>query len=196
MVLGDTLSGRKELEIKLAVRDPNSARKVLTSRGFVHEDTCLEVDIYYKHPCRDFMETDEAFRFRKRACKNSILYTVTYKGPREFLGKGVKSREELEVNVDEHTWRNLMFIVERLGFQPILEFAKKREFYRGSGLKATIDALLGVGYFIELELEGASKADELFTILESLDKSAGISVVEKTYLEICLETGSCSALAD
>lgn len=190
------MSGRKELEIKLAVKDPHLARELLISRGFVHEDTCLEVDIYYKHPCRDFTKTDEAFRFRKRACRSSVLYTVTYKGPRELLGGGMRSREELEVSVDEHDWRNLMFIVKRLGFEPILEFAKKREFYRGSGLKVTIDALLGVGHFIELELEGTSKTNELLAILENLDRRAGISVVEKTYLEICLETGRCGAVVD
>lgn len=182
---------RKELEIKLAVSNLEVARKVLISHGFVYEDTCLEVDVYYAHPCKDFARTDEAFRFRRRKCSAYSLYVVSYKGPRELSSGGLKVREELEVYVDEPTWANIRVIVEKLGFKPIAEFAKKRELYNVAGMKATVDTLFGVGYFLEIELESKENVAKLASILEDLRKNVAISIVEKTYLEICLETGKC-----
>jgi adenylate cyclase class 2 len=41
-----------------------------------HEDT------YFRHPCRDFAETDEALRIRIRRFNGHFEAFLTYKGPR------------------------------------------------------------------------------------------------------------------
>jgi len=181
----------KELEVKLAIRDPEVARRVLTSHGFEYEDTCLEVDIYYAHPCRDFVKTDEALRFRTRKCNASSHYAVSYKGPRERGITGLKIRTELEIVVDELAWTTLRSIMEKLGFKPIAEFAKMRELYKAPRMKATLDTLFGVGFFLEVELDRMEDVTKLNDLLGKIERNTAISTIDKTYLEICLETGKC-----
>jgi adenylate cyclase class 2 len=53
----------------------------------------LQCDEYFNHPCRDFGQTDEAFRIR--SCNGQTK--LTYKGPR--LDTVTKTREELELEI-------------------------------------------------------------------------------------------------
>lgn len=185
--------GVKEREIKLSISDVDGAKKTLLLHGFEFEGSCLDWDVYYAHPCRDFAKSDEALRFRRRVCGSLREYEVTYKGPRA-KGGVLKVREELEVRVDESTWYLLRAIVERLGFALLAEFTKERDLYRARGLEASVDTLYGVGYFVEIELQGDVEETRLTALLRDLEKSSGARIVDKTYLEICLETGKCKGL--
>lgn len=152
----------------------------------------MEEDYYFNHPCRNFAESDEALRLRKRNCSLSRSYVLTYKGPRESDLSKVKIREEIEVFFDEKELSSILTIFEKLGFKLITHFNKKREIYSGRGLSASIDLLHGVGYYLELELEAQGERGYFENIVQELIKKLGAVPVEKTYLEICLETRRCT----
>lgn len=184
-----------EYEIKLTVNDSRAVRPILEDHGFIYVDTCTEVDFYYSHPCRDFRETDEAFRFRMRKCNREVTYTVTYKGPRGGSST-LKIREELETMVDEGTWRSLRAIMEKLGFGIVMGFMKKREIYDKHGLRAYIDYLMEVGHYVEVELVDQSYLGELKELINVLEKVLKARIENRTYLEICLETLKCSLIEE
>ncbi|MEM1596696.1 MAG: class IV adenylate cyclase [Desulfurococcaceae archaeon] len=181
----------REVEIKLSISEPDYARSLLESLGFRRVDTCLEEDYYFNHPCRNFAESDEALRLRKRICGLSRSYVLTYKGPRERDSSNFKIREEIEVFLDEKELSNIFTILEKLGFKLITRFTKRREIYSGRGLNASIDLLSGVGYYLELELGIHGERGCLESIVQELNKKLGAVPVEKTYLEICIETRKC-----
>ncbi|MDZ7620691.1 MAG: class IV adenylate cyclase, partial [Patescibacteria group bacterium] len=71
------------------------------------ETTDEETDLYFNHPQRDFRETDEAFRIRRRGLANR----VTYKGPK--IDATTKTRRELELPLPDgeqvvHQWTELL----------------------------------------------------------------------------------------
>lgn len=181
----------KEIEVKLLIKNPEQAGRLLLNLGLLKVDTCIEDDYYFNHPCRNFAESDEALRLRSRNCGSSRTHVLTYKGPREIALSRVKVREELEVYLDERGFTEIKAILSRLGFKQVTCFTKKREIYSGRGVKASIDLLYGVGYFLELELE--PHADEAYfkQLVDEVLRGLEATIVEKTYLEVCIETGKC-----
>ncbi len=171
-----------ETEIKCIVHNINKIRDLLKTIKTEMLDKCIETDTYYMHPCRDFRETDEALRIRKKKCLDSIEYYLTYKGARVKRGK-IKIREEIETPINDY--KTFSTILEKLGFKPILSFSKYRERYVYNNTYITIDHLYGVGWFIEIEGE----QEHIEEFREKLGKY--VEAIDKTYLEICIETRKC-----
>ncbi|MFB0544890.1 MAG: class IV adenylate cyclase, partial [Asgard group archaeon] len=67
-----------EVEVKAKVDDLNKFKAALKAMGAQFIKKVEDVDLYFNAPHRDFMETDEAFRVRRR--DDEII--VTYKGPK------------------------------------------------------------------------------------------------------------------
>jgi adenylate cyclase class 2 len=143
-----------EIEQKFEVEDAEALRSNLAAQGFELIDIETNSDIYFRHPCRDFRVTDEAFRVRQvndRCC-------VTYKGKR--LPGPVKSRPELELEVQATQRPQWLEMLERLGFEPLPAVEKRRHNYQRpthntapfSQIHATIDEVQQLGTFAELEL--------------------------------------------
>lgn len=175
-----------EAKYRLLV-EPEEVEKILEENGFRLVEEVIETDTYYNHPCRNFAETDEALRLRIRKIRNGIQYRLTYKGPRKEPSSVIKTREEIEVQITDP--EKMELILNRLGFYKVASFTKHRRVYRCNGgeVYVTIDHLLGIGYFIEIEGE-----KRIIERLISLFRP----YVEKelqTYLEICLETKRCRA---
>jgi len=80
---------------------------------------------------------------------DSWVTELTYKGP--LLERESKSREELETVVADG--RTLRGILERLGFTGAAEVRKERERYRVGEFTVTLDAVEGLGTFLEVETE-------------------------------------------
>jgi adenylate cyclase, class 2 len=143
-----------EIEQKFEVEDAEALRSHLAAQGFVLIDIETNSDIYFRHPCRDFRLTDEAFRVRQvneRCC-------LTYKGPR--LPGPVKSRPELELEVQAAQRLQWLEMLERLGFVPLPAVEKRRHNYQRvahdsapfSQIHVTIDEVEQLGTYAELEL--------------------------------------------
>ncbi len=132
-----------EAEAKVRVRceDLSKIESRIESLGFRLVYSGAEEDIYYNHPCRDVLKTDEAIRVRiSRAGKK-----VTYKGPR--MGGKVKARVEYEARVDG----DIEAILEHLGFKPVIVVRKSRSLYKGESAIITLDRVEGLGCFVEVE---------------------------------------------
>lgn len=166
--------------------DINKINYFLKEKDFREEYRVVEKDIYYNHPCRDFSRTDEALRIRiRKYIGQGIRKTVlTYKGSRKVLGEGVKAREEIEVELNN--WRKMNNILLCLGFQRVISFVKERIIYRKRDVEVTLDHVYGLGRFIEVETRNRSIIENIYSSL-----SECLEPVNKTYLELCLETQKC-----
>lgn len=141
-------------------------------------------DTYFTHPCRNFAETDEAFRIRNVGGK----LTLTYKGPK--LDRQTKSRAELETPVKPEMFQ----ILESLGFKKFMRIRKLRKNYLAGKAIISIDKVAGLGTYIEIEKAAGSLKElkkskrEVLALLERLGYSRKASIT-KTYFELLLEKG-------
>jgi adenylate cyclase, class 2 len=138
--------GSQEIEIKLAVPDARTARRMLRKAGFeVSRGRVFEANTLFDTPKLTLRKSGRLLRVRT-AGRTS---TVTYKGVPE-TGRH-KSREELEVTVNDA--RKASAIAERIGFRPVFRYEKYRTEYqqpRWAGVAVVDETPIGV----YLELEG------------------------------------------
>lgn len=147
-----------EVEQKYVVLDAKAFTLQLTQCGFSKAETDDQMDLYFRHPCRDFRATDEAFRLRRI---NEQL-VVTYKGKR--LGGTVKVRPEIELPLGADDYDGWVSMLTQLGFEPLPEVRKHRTTYRqaagseaagseaaGATLIVTFDRVERLGNFAEIE---------------------------------------------
>jgi adenylate cyclase class 2 len=132
-----------EVELKSRCHDVVRIKQNLAGSGFSFTQEIEEHDLYFNHPQRNFISTDEAIRLR-RSGDSCIL---TYKGPRN---PGIfKTREEIESVAD---FEGMRTILVRCGFVESGQVIKKRELYSLNHITACIDDVRGLGHFVELEI--------------------------------------------
>ena len=165
----------REVKIKVDCELFQLLHSKLESLGFDCKGPIMEIDIYYSHPCRDFVETDEALRLRFMSEKQVKL---TYKGPRRLIGGSVKEREEIEVVVENAN--ALESILLRLGFKPAVKVKKRRTYCSWDGTIVVLDKVEKLGCFVEVE---ASDERVINEIIESIGLS-GAERIELTYAEM------------
>jgi len=137
-------------------------------------------DLYFAHPSRDFGKTDEAIRLRRAEGSAEL----TYKGPRLKAG-GTKAREEISVRIDDAL--SAQRILERLGFKEAYTVSKKRASYQLDKLRVEVDAVDGLGEFVELEVLTES-VERAASLVETARGTLGLTELEpKTYLELLIE---------
>ncbi|MGM0590171.1 MAG: class IV adenylate cyclase [Halobacteriota archaeon] len=137
-----------EVEVKLRA-DHDAVRARLDDLGAAHLGVVEQRDTYYDAPHRDFAATDEALRLRTetRLDDGDTVTKMTYKGP--LVDDASKSREEFETvlgNPDAGAG-----ILDGLGFEPAAIVEKRRERFELSGMTVTLDAVDGLGEFVEVE---------------------------------------------
>lgn len=164
-----------EFEVKARVPDADALRRRLGPPRAVerHRDT------YFQHPARDFAETDEALRLREQGDR----VEVTYKGPK--LDPGSKARLEHTSIVEDAT--ALRRILESVGFHAAAEVRKTREVYRVDGFHVALDAVEGLGAFVEVERvlpEGADLTAARQRALELLSAWGLGDPIRESYLEL------------
>lgn len=134
-------------EVELKVRaDHGPVRDTLQGLGAEFVDTVRQVDTYYDPPHRDFGETDEALRIR-RGTADGERVLLTYKGP--LVDRSSKTREEVETTLDDGDAVDEIF--DRLGFEPVATVEKDRTTYAHGGYTVTLDEVVGLGQFVEVE---------------------------------------------
>jgi len=163
----------REVKLRLPCEALGEARRRLEAAGLRVEGEAREVDIYYSHPCRDFLASDEALRLRLSGGRARL----TYKGPRRVAAGGVKERVEIEAEVDGR----VAAILEALGFREALRITKDRVYLSGGGYLASLDVVHGLGCFVEIEGEDPLGLAEKAGLL-----ALGAEPVEETYVELKL----------
>ncbi len=174
-----------EIEVKAYCNNHAEITEKIRSLGGLLLKKVSERDIYYKHPARNFADTDEAFRIRIEGNKNIL----TYKGPK--VGNKTKTRFEKEVEFTE--LNSMKEILEKLGFDIADEIYKTRTVYRIDDVQICLDNVEGLGNFVELETMGLDRQpgeEKLFNIAAKL----GLAEFEiKSYLELKLEKSQASS---
>jgi adenylate cyclase class 2 len=139
-------------EVELKVRaDHAPVREALGEAGAEPAGAVVQEDIYYDAPHRSFAETDEALRLRvERPAADEdadTTVTLTYKGP--LVETESKTRTEREVDVADVD--DAGAILEAVGFEPAAVVNKERERHRLGEYTVTLDAVDGLGEFVEVE---------------------------------------------
>lgn len=146
-----------EVEVKIPLESSESLHASLLDSGGRKLHTETQIDAYYEHPCRKFQDTDEAVRVRSRQPhpdfhgltpnRDHPQYEMTYKGPK--VDSLSKTRIEFSVGVDNAV--SMESILEHLSFKKVAELVKTRSIYDVSGITVSIDDVVDVGLFLELE---------------------------------------------
>ena len=169
--------GTSELEAKLA------------ELGAAVGETERHADRYFKHPSRDFAQTDEALRLRTVNDRN----VVTYKGPK--IDPVTKTRQEIEIEYAPGTEANGQFaeILTRLGFTESLTVRKTRRVFhiewQGWEVEVLLDDVEGLGQFAEIETLAEDDAKEAAKqCILTLATELGLGQSERrSYLRMLLE---------
>jgi adenylate cyclase class 2 len=150
-----------EIEAKYRVDDFSKLKDLYDFRKITHEQ-----DVYYQHPIRNFLETNEWLRIRQI----DKTYFLCYKSKEEE--GDIKTRKEIEfcTSKDHHE------ILRLLGFTKLTKVEK----YRCSAIiknidmlcakdyqvSVTLDDVIGIGKFVEIEVVSTHKEDFSKTINE------------------------------
>ena len=172
------------IEVEVKVRaDHSKIRPLLEEIGANKIGIEEQSDTYFAAPYRDFAKTDEALRIRSLGGQA----VLTYKGPK--LDKVSKTREELETPVDETT---TVKIFQALGFSEAGVVRKKREVFSAGEIIVCLDAVEGLGEFLEVEIVAEDEKDlknsrdQLFKFLSHFGVDEKDSI-RTSYLEMVLE---------
>lgn len=160
-----------EIELKLKLFNSEQVMAFLSKNAsFMYEEH--QVDDYYNPPHKNFFanfdQVTEWFRLRRTNDKNSINYKdyskITY----------CTELESFVENIDE-----VEKILEVLNFKKIITVDKKRRAWFWKDIEISIDEVVGLGTFIELEYKGAAT--------EEIEKVR--NVLFETIIEIGGKTG-------
>lgn len=168
-----------EIEAKAAIENKEEIKQRILEAGGKYIRVETQSDIYFAHPSRDFMKTDEALRIREAGNE----YTLTYKGPK--LDKLTKTREEIEIKLDDPV--PMAGVLKMLGFMEVAPVVKTRSHYTLGDYQVALDEVEGLGHFIEIEKHADSyKPEELVELLKSLGVEES-KMERRSYLELLLE---------
>ena len=187
-----------EVEIKFRVSNLAELERRLQQRFGNSEfgASVTETDCFFQHPCRDFAQTDECLRLRKRtfaegASPNAASeYYLTYKGPK--IDPLTKTRQETEVLITEpERWENLL---TALGFRKSASLCKlRRRLALTAGhrhIEITLDTLPDLPesarLFLEMEtLATGEEVEECRSLILGLAGELGLSEpIRDSYLKL------------
>lgn len=181
-----------EIEQKYPVPDLSPLQQTLETLGANFQPVIRQVDIYFRHPARDFAATDEALRLRCVGKENCI----TYKGPK--IDAQTKTHREIELPLESgpKSWESWVEMLEILGFRRVKEVSKDRIpgnlEWEGMEIHLALDQVFGLGTYLELEILADEK--ELSTAkqrLGSLAEKLGLRQPERRgYLDLLLSKES------
>ena len=178
-----------EVEQKFRVLDLRALEGRLAALGVSVAPAQTEVDQYFAHPSRNFAETDEALRIRRKG--GQVL--ITYKGPR--VDRTTKTRQEIELplGAEEESAAAWVGLLQVLHFTPVAEVFKSRRKafipWQGQKVEVSLDEVQGVGTYAELEVMADEHAIEpAKALIASLAVELNLHENERrSYLQLLLE---------
>lgn len=178
-----------EVELKFPLDDESGFLARFAGLGGKWSAEHTEADTYFGHPARDFAQTDEALRIRRKA----DAYCLTYKGPK--IDRTTKTRREIELPLpcDESTMAGWMELFSALGFSVAGEVRKTRRkarlVWQGRPVGISLDRVEQLGTFVELETFAESaELDAARECLFSLAGALGLHHSQReSYLELLRE---------
>jgi len=144
-----------EVEQKFRLPNPPAVISRLAELGTAWGDRIEQIDRYFRHPQRDFAQTDEALRLRRVGEHNFI----TYKGPR--IDRDTKTRTEIELPLAPGAAAAEQYaaLLEALSFTSVGVVRKNRLTgelaWDGFTVHVALDEVEHLGSFLELEIEAS-----------------------------------------
>lgn len=139
-----------EVEIKLPEKNPVKLRELLCNNGFLKGKMVREEDTYFNSAFKDLRKTDEAFRIRKvinlQTQETNVF--MTYKGPK--LDQVSMTRKEVETRISNA--EEMQEILAGIGYELRYPVIKTREYYTKNKITVCVDAVEGLGDFLEIEV--------------------------------------------
>lgn len=176
-----------EVEVKVcAAHAP--VRDRLDDLGARRVGLVVQEDTYYDAPHKNFAETEEALRVRRERTDADDAARITYKGP--LVDEDSKTRAEIETGVADD--ESAADIFEAVGFDPAATVTKERERYELDGFLVTLDAVDGVGEYVEVETAVDDEAEieraraDAYDLLERLGLDPS-DQIRTSYLELLLD---------
>ena len=154
--------GVYEVELKLRA-EHGPVRERLAELGAEPLGRVHQIDTYYDAPHRSFAETDEALRVREERREDGRWVGITYK-------------------VD---------LLRALGFEPAAVVEKERERFGYGEYTVTLDAVDGLGEFVEVETEAEEvepAREGALEVVRELGLDPG-EQVRTSYLGMLLDAG-------
>ena len=155
-----------EVEIKFRVDCAVELEHRLQQRfgDVVFGEPVTESDLFFQHPSRDFVQTDEALRLRKRELPDGTLeHTLTYKGPK--IDTSTKTRHEIETPITEpERWESMLVALGFRQWASVEKFRRRMKLMVDSrSIEITLDTLpaLPESRRLFLEVETLAAVDEL-----------------------------------
>ncbi|MDR0326870.1 MAG: class IV adenylate cyclase [Planctomycetaceae bacterium] len=181
-----------EVEIKFRVENAAELERQLQQLGGTgFGELATELDSFFQHPCRDFAQTDECLRLRKRVLPDGTLeHSLTYKGPK--IDSTTKTRQEIEIPVAEpEQWESLLVA---LGFHlsaSVQKFRRRQKLTRnGRNVEIVLDTLPALPesgrLFVEMEtMASEEEVDECRSLLLDIAQQLGLSEpIRESYLKL------------
>ena len=182
-----------EVEIKFRVTDFAELERCLQQRfGFLEfGGETAESDIFFQHPCKNFVQTDECLRLRKRIFANGTSeFFLTYKGPK--IDANTKTRREIEMSIAEP--ERCAKLLAALGFSSVASVQKFRrrmtltiEHRHVDIVFDTLPALPeSARHFVEMEtLATEVDVEECGTLILGIAEQLGLSEpIRDSYLKL------------
>ena len=181
-----------EVEIKFRIENVSELEEKLQQFGGTgFGEPVTEFDSFFQHPCRNFVQTDECLRLRKRLFSDGTsVYSLTYKGPK--VDVSTKTRQEIEIPVSEpEHWESLL---TALGFHRAASIHKLRRRQRVTINHRHVDVVLDVlpalpeseRNFVEMEtMATEEEIDECRNLILGIAGQLGLShPIRDSYLKL------------
>jgi adenylate cyclase class 2 len=171
----------REIEAKLRVTSHDAVRERLRSLGATHVRSGIETNVIYDRPDGSLRKRGMGLRVRAVSADHGAAppATITVKGPR--TADALKTREELEVHVDDPATAAAM--LEMLGYRVILRYEKRRESWTLGTCRVELDTPPHIGLFVEIEGPTADAVQEARARLDLADAPH----VESSYVRMLRE---------
>jgi adenylate cyclase class 2 len=179
---------RYEVEMKFPVENMEALEARLAELGAAPSAPKTELDVYFAHPAKNFAETDEALRIRRKDDQNFI----TYKGPK--LHASTKTRHEIDLPLPpgESTAQSWTDLLQALGFTIAGQVQKSRRKahvdWQSRRVEVSLDEIAELGCFVELELvvDSTEMEPAQANILSLAAELALQNTERRSYLELLL----------
>ncbi|MCJ7450237.1 MAG: class IV adenylate cyclase [Candidatus Nanohaloarchaeota archaeon QJJ-9] len=181
---------RKEVEVKVQVdeEEVEETKKKIKELGGEKIEEIVEKDLYFTSPVRDFMETNECLRIRRRPDYKEL----TYKGKSNEAMKEKDQFWKSELDIPIEDVEKVRSLLVSIGCKELVDVVKHRQKFELEGKEITLDKVNSVGWFLEVESEvEEEKVEEAVEENQELVKKLGLGgnpVVEKPYRDVVLKS--------
>lgn len=164
-----------EIELKLPLNNRDQVVEGLnTNARFQYEAN--QHDAYFNAPHRDFLQNPDNVNEWLRIRISGDTAQINYKDWQPHDAKVKTHCVELETSVDSYD--QLAKILNALNFEKLIDVKKNRKAWIYKDVEVAIDAVEGLGDFIELEYKGPGEDIEtarkhLFEVLSELGAQTG-----------------------